>query len=221
MKKIMYEMGITYSEYLLGTYTENAIESLVLSHKESPPQNELERGERDAALDALRRIDALSIEGRYEKERAALNQKIMQNPEIVKSIQAMRKLQSHFSKPSVNILVEHTQNFLAGLRSPDQEQKKRFRRLADHLSLGDKTPGEIAPVLEILERAKGRKGRPSLPTPWTNEITHMDAMRLLVAGGMSIPQAAREQSKGEGRADAAERAKTLEKLYRKRIQIRE
>lgn len=179
-------------------------------------------------VEALKKIDRLKISGEYEifrdltiKAVRAANEKAERdfeaaNPGWRKQMEAMdRKLAQ-----SSGEIDRQLKNLFDGKKSPDPDQAKRFRSMYEAMGLATKTYAEVEDLLPALERAKKPKGRHQLPTPWTNEIEHLDAMRLLVADGARVSQAARERADGEGRADSDERAKTLARLYRQRADLR-
>ena len=171
--------------------------------------------------EALRLVDALKISGRYEVERSRLAQ-IIQKVEKETARETKERFKRHWQSTEVREFLSHYSNLLAGIRSPDPEQNARFRALMDELELWDKTPREVpVALLKALERAKLPKGRKSIPTPWANVTEHMDAMRLAVAGGDSIHEAARARAAMEQTAGEAERARTPAKLYRQMMALRE
>lgn len=155
---------------------------------------------------ALRMIDSLKIEGRYEAERARLSTHWQPVPMPSMSEERLRVL---------SVLG----NFTAGLRSPDPEQRARFQQLKE--MIGKKTPAETWPILACLEVAKRPKGRPGASPPWRNVASYLDAMRLSVAAGATIPQAARDAADSEGRPTRENRAGYFERLYRQRAALRE
>ncbi len=76
-------------------------------------------------------------------------------------------------------------NYMAGRKSPDPEQRKRFEALSpfvDHLSTH-----EGLPILEVLERAKLRKGRPSGISK--EDRARMGRIKALIRGGRKLSEA--------------------------------
>ncbi|WP_156127432.1 hypothetical protein [Paracoccus sanguinis] len=221
---LMFSERLSYADILV-TRDENDVEAEMLKALERADDTGLRY--LDDFKAALRKIDSLKIAGGYEEfvantraiydqERRRAEEKFLrENPHLA----AARPTSDDFRKSSV--LDDQLDNLFAGLKSPDPKQAARFRSVYDDLGLANKTYPEVKSLLAVLERAKRRGGRPSLPTPWTNEIEHMDAMRLLIASGLSIPEAARQRAHQEGRAGADERARTLEGLYRQRVRLRE
>lgn len=175
---------------------------------------------------ALRKIDELKITGEYEHFVAEVR---------LKRSEAEQRAREKFEADNPHLcglsslagidapseVDEQLDNLFAGLRSPDPAQAQRFKAFYDGHGVAFQTYPQIKFILSVLERAKRRQGRVRLPTPWTNELEHMDAMRLLVAEGMSVSEAARERAIQEGKAGADERSRTLAKLYRQRVRLRE
>lgn len=221
MKELMYVAGLAYSDVLLATRNESSIEAMVCDYLIRPPEFRIAAAELQTAVQVLQRIDQLEVERRYEAERAALRAKVVETDAVKEIDAAMNQLRGHLENRSVQKLLDDTQNFLAGLKSPDLAQRARFECAAEHGQLMEKTPGEIAPFLAIIERAKGRKGRPAVNPPWLHETTQMSEIRLKVSSGLSIPVAARETADREGRANASSRAKYFERLFRQKQSLRE
>lgn len=228
MDRMMYSQSVPYEDYLI-TLDEDKIEAHLLKMLSEADANEFTMREVAEYKSTLRKIDHLTISGEYKQYRAsaaeaiiAANAQEMEDYEIRNpGFRAyLEQVNAQLEKPGGEI-DRQLRNLFDGRNSPGPQQAARFRAMYDSLDLGSKTLHEVRHLLAVLEPAKRPKGRHSLPTPWANEIEHMGAIRLLVAGGLSVPQAARARANEEGRADAAERARTLEKLYRKRAQIRE
>lgn len=231
MAGMMYSATITYSDYLAAG-CENDIEASLLRLLEFDSDCRTTQDEIREYVEALKKIDHLKISGEYETFRdetikavRAANEKAERdfeaaNPGWRERMEAVdRKLAQ-----SGGEIDRQLRNLFDGLRSPDPDQKKRFIGVYDGMGLATKTYAEVEHmnVLPALERAKKPKGRHQLPTPWTNEIEHMDAMRLMVDRGVNIIDAAHERANEEGRpmANADERARTLAKLYRQRVKLR-
>ena len=226
MKRLMYSSDVTWEEYLLCC-DENDIEATLLNCLADQPQDDLSLREIAEHRLALQTIDRTKISGDYEQCRQAALVKVRAATE--QSMLAFEKANPGIGKrfeeweADADKLAEngrHLSNLFAGKKSPDPAQAARFHRIYDELDMGKKTYADVEAILPMLERAKVTKRKPSLPTPWTNEIHHMDAMRLLIAAGKTIAQAAKQRADEEGRAGAVERAKTLAKLYRKRVKLR-
>ena len=75
-------------------------------------------------------------------------------------------------------------NLLAGLSSPDEEQKRRFEAFADVVA--DYTFDHARPLLAVLEHGKRTAGRRT----GNDDSEALRKMKLAVSRGMSIPQAA-------------------------------
>ncbi|MFV0299899.1 MAG: hypothetical protein ACK5IP_03280 [Paracoccus sp. (in: a-proteobacteria)] len=219
----MYSKEVTWQQYLL-TWEESQIEEALLKDLGRDSQDEIVHRSVDQYKSALREIDRLKVSGEYDNVRNAALMAIRADKE--RQMDSDPKYRARVIKIDATLrqsdgeIDRQIRNLSDGLRSPDPAQAKRFKQMYDAMELGSKAYPEIRKLLPALERAKRRKGRAPLPTPWTNEIEHMDVMRLLVASGMTIPLAARERAISEGRADAGERAKTLAKLYRQRADLR-
>ncbi len=204
-----YSDKLTFLEYRIAACDEIDLEAIVWD--ERTPSNEWLRRYHEADRAALREIERLKLAGTYEIERARLAT-YLESPSPAHERLAQRIENDEF---------EPMRNFLVGLRSPDQEQSERFERLYCEAELADKAPSECWHILACLEKAKKPKGRPGVSPPWRNVVTALDAMRLLVASGATIPQAAREMAANEGRAAQGSRARYFEKLYRQREALRE
>lgn len=192
----------------LALWNEAEIEAQVLDLKMG---SDRDQENLTAFRQALRAIDALKISGRYDQE--------------------IGKLRLNLPKSDVRYYNDKAQDFaraygnlMAGLRSPDPAQRANFRKLMDELDLWEKVPGDVPKsLLPVLEAAKKPKGRKSAIVPWANEQQHMDLMRLAVAAGQSVLDAARACAADaiERNVDQTERAKTLAKLYRQKMALRE
>ncbi|MDA0924658.1 MAG: hypothetical protein O3A97_08680 [Proteobacteria bacterium] len=157
---------------------------------------------------ALQAIDGLKISGRYDQEIAKLRGNRTES-------------EARHHTGTARDFARAYANLMAGVRSPDPEQRARFKKLMDELSLWEKVPSDVPKsILAVLEAAKRPKGRKSLIVPWANEHQHMDAMRLAVAAGQSVLDAARARAALEQTAGQTERAKTLAKLYRQKMDLR-
>ncbi len=204
-----YNDRLTMSEYRIAACDEIALEAIVWDGR--APRDEWEARFLEADKAALREIDRLKIAGIYEAERARLAARLDPEPRVFAEIAA--RLEAGELEP--------LNNFLRGLRSPDPDQRARFERLYEQADLAGKSPRECWHILSCLEPAQKPRGRPPATPPWRNVAQQLDAMRLAVAGGASIPQAARDAAAGEGRAEEESRARYFEKLYRQRAALRE
>lgn len=193
-------------EYRLAMCDELVLERIII--EEGVPDDEFARRSLSQDKIALREIDRLKVEGSYETERARLCSLVGG---------------SAFRLPKLDErLMSATSNLLAGLRSPDPDQRERFRRFYEVMGIADKAPCECRELLMVLEPAQRppNVGRPTVCPPWANVVEHMDSMRFAVARGGSIPEAARRAAEIEGMPQRASRAKYFERLYRKRIAFR-
>lgn len=206
-------------EWALASYDETSLEEQLIGF--SKRDDEFYSEYRIAFKDALRAVDALKMSGKYPKERSRLK-KILEDAEEEVSHESRKAFDRRWKSPQMIEYLSHVSNLLAGTQSPDPEQRTRFLALMDELGLWNKTPREVpTALLRSLERAKRPKGRKSIPTPWANVTEHMDAMRVAVADGASIYEAARTRAALEKTAGEAERARTLAKLYRQKMALRE
>lgn len=204
-----YNDKLTFSEYRIAACDEIDLEFIVWDERD--PSDEWLRRYHEADRAALREIERLKLAGTYEIERARLAA-YLEPPNPVHERLAQRIENGEF---------EPMRNFSDGLRSPDIGQRERFERLYEEAELADKTPREFWHILLCLEKAKKPKGRPGVSPPWRNAVGAMDAMRFAVAGGATVPQAARDAAAKEGRVAQDNRAKYFEKLYRQRSALRE
>ncbi|WP_371054353.1 hypothetical protein [Rhodosalinus sp. K401] len=206
-----YNERMTMSEYRIAACDEIDLEAIVWKGRAARSSLLQFASCEEADKAALREIDRLKIAGIYEAERARLAARLDPQPGVFAEIAA--RLEAGELGP--------LNNFLRGLRSPDPDQRARFERLYEQAELAGKSPRECWRILSCLEPARKPPGRPSATPPWRNVVQHLDAMRLAVAGGASIPQAARDAAAGEGRAEEESRARYFEKLYRQRAALRE
>ena len=210
---------LTFVDWALASHDETSLEQQAIDTLKDETDWNLTY--RQLFKEALRLVDALKISGRYESEKSRLAQ-IVQEAQEDTARETKERFKRHWETPEMQEFLSHMSNLLAGIRSPDPEQRARFRDLMDQLELWNKTPREVpVALLRALERAKLPKGRKSIPTPWANVTEHMDAMRLAVASGDSIHEAARARAILEQTAGEAERARTLAKLYRQKMALRE
>ncbi|PIV79076.1 MAG: hypothetical protein COW54_05935 [Rhodobacteraceae bacterium CG17_big_fil_post_rev_8_21_14_2_50_63_15] len=201
-------MGMAYFDALIAGRDEIEIEES-LWRSRARKDDDLERYS-EVERAALREIERLKTEGTYKAERARLAAKLPpRSPELVK---LGERVQSGEFEP--------LQNFLAGLKSADPEQRARFQRLYEEGDFANKAPSETWHIISCLEPAKKAKGRPNAMPPWRHVVSYLDEMRLAVRAGASIPQAARDAAAMEGFAEQASRAKYFERLYRQRALLR-
>lgn len=204
----MYSRQLTWREMLIAAHDEIDLEESVLSYPfDADPWAAKYRAE---GVAALREIDQLKIDGEYETERSRLSAILADEPSWT----------SQVAEVAASLDLAPLNNFSMGLQSPDEDQRARFRAMADMPEIGEATPGEIWSILRCMEPAKMHKGRPTVSPPWRNVASHLDAMRLDVARGASIPFAARDAASREGGAGQHSRAKYFERLFRDRQKIR-
>lgn len=221
MGRMRYSAGVSFEDYLIFSHDELDIERELLEMMAAGAEaSPLVLAEYRAAL---RRVDQLKLAGSYEDARkeigasigdardAAVEGFIERNPAIAAYLAG---------DPWAVDNVNHVSNLFAGLRSPDPEQRVRFRKMYEEMKIAEKSPSDVKYLLPVLERAKRRKGRPSLRTPWENEQGNMERIRQLVASGKSVLSAAKEIAASAGVAGVEERAKTLAKLYRDKQAVR-
>lgn len=225
----MYSEGVTWEEYLL-THDENDIEAGLLKSLADDKQDDLFRREVEEDKTVLRKIDQLKISGQYESCRAAALKAVMaaderemkkfyqNNPGMRGRLDAVDEM---LRKPNGET-DRQCRNLFDGLKSPDRAQAERFKAMYESLGLATKTYADVEKLLPALERAKVTRRKPSLPTPWTNEIVAMDGMRRLLAvtDGLSIAEAARQVADQERRAGSPNRGKRLERLYSQKMALR-
>lgn len=210
---------LTFVEWALASYDETSLEKQAIDSLKKDDDWNLEY--RQLFKEALKAVDSLKISGAYQAERLRLANIIKEADKDI-ARESREKFNEWWHSAEMREFMSHVSNLLAGIRSPNLDQRARFRALMDELELWDKAPKEIpVSLLRTLERAKLSKGRKSIPTPWANETEHMDAMRLAVARGVEIIDAARVRAALEQTAGEDERAKTLAKLYRKKMALRE
>lgn len=211
--------GLTYIEFLIATRDEVDVEAELLSLIE----------EGDAGSDfltdtrnALHEIERLKLSGCYQAERERLARIYAEHDKAkIAEIRCRNPNVPDLDrfKPDP-VLRERFENLMKGLKSPDVKQRARFRQFRDATGLADRVPWETLPLIGALEKAKEKQGRPSSNPRWREIAWALDDMRLLVSRGLSIPQAAKEVAKKEGRSNKISRAEYFERSYRKREKLR-
>lgn len=211
---------MSYAEWLLASRDECEIEALLCDYRGCPPDDEVSIAEMGAANAAIRLVDELICKGEYFSTRDRLRSKIEAHETTKKALEKMISEQKILMADKD--LEEDLQNLFNGMkRSPDLEQRARFKEVCDYPGFRGKTPREIAPILAVMERAKGRKGRPKANPPWRYEQDNMSAMRSLIFSGVTISEAARKVASNEGRINTESRADYFERLYRQKLMLRE
>ena len=204
-----YNEQLSMAEYRIAACDEVDLEAIVWQERE--PECDTARRYHEADKAALREIERLKLSGAYEAERARLANYLEPPSPMIQRL--MQRIEAGDFEP--------LNNFMDGLKSPDPDQRARFQRLYEGAELGDKTPRELWHILECLESAKKEKeGRPKAIPPWRNVLHQMDAMRLVVANGSTIPEAARQVAQDEREQGVENRAKYFERLYRQRADLR-
>jgi len=206
-----YSPTLTWTEFRIAASDETDLEQIVWESSTDVDDGRKRYDEADVA--ALREIDRLKVAGEYAVERARLAA-LLEPPSP-----SMQRIAQRIETGEI----EPLRNFMDGLKSPDPVQRTRFERLYEKEGLAEKTPREFWHLLECLEPAKRkREGRPNIIPPWRGVASEMDAMRLLIARGASIPEAAREAARREGRQNVSpdNRSKYLENLYRQKMALR-
>lgn len=229
MKHLMYSEDVTWEEYLLGA-DENGIEAGLLGYSADDQQDNSYRRDIEARKAVLRKIDQLKVSGQYENCRAAAvkavlaaNERAMENfeksnPGICAQLAAIDRI----IQDSNGEIDRQLRNLFDGLKSPDSAQAERFKAMYEETDMAKKTYNEVRATLNTLERAKVRRRKPSLPTPWTNEIDAMEKMRLLLAANdeMTVAEAARQADNSDPRNQSLNRNKRLERLYSQKMALR-
>jgi len=218
-KQTVFGTPLPFVQWAVGVYDETSLEQQTIETYEDDSEWNLKY--RQLFKEALRLVDALKLSSKYEGERSRLI-KIIQDAESEDRKERKKAFRSHLQSEEMIKWRTDMSNLFAGLRSPDPEQKAGFHALMDELDLWQKSPREIPnALLRTLERAKLPKGRKSIATPWANVTDHMNAMRLAVASGVGVAEASRVQARLERMAGEEERARTLAKLYRQKMALRE
>lgn len=199
-------------EYYIADYDELDLEEELERCLARP---ETDEAEQRAMRGALREIDLLKASGEYEQRRRELWEKLELGAYGFRSGIKIPKPFFEFS--------EVWRNFKEGLESPDLEQRMRFERFnkATQLTSKARPPSEVHDLLVALEPAKKAKGRKQGVRPaWRKDASALDEMRLMHSQGLSVPEAAREVARKEGRAHEDSRAKRFENLFRQRQKLR-
>lgn len=172
---------------------------------------------------ALKAVNRLKISGQYCEERARLAVILKEDDAVMsEEFWARNPNSTHLrdAKPNPE-LVHLLGNLMDGLKSPNKAQQERFRAFYEAAGLADMTPRDSLALIGALEPAQKQKGRPSVSPPWRNIVSALDAMRLLVANGKTVANAARVVAAEEGRAGQDGRASYFAKNYIRREELRE
>jgi hypothetical protein len=137
MKKQGFAETLASKDYYVGCYDELEIEEGLYRLRKSGDRSGLESAEAEAMRAALREIDRLKISGDYEVERVLLRKRYESKPRLKDW-----KLDSAFSK--------YWENFRAGMKSPDLDQRARFLAFYDAAELGRMLPTEIVDLIAVL-----------------------------------------------------------------------
>lgn len=160
-------------------------------------------------------------EGTYHEERRRLHAevKIIHEESQKSSLEWLGRDPHRFDET----LLDEFDNFSRGLRSPDLEIRQIFQDAFDHFEMGKKSLVACRVIMRVARRVEEPKqrGRPPALPPWRNEVDALDAMRLHILNGTSIPRAAKMVADAEERANATSRADRFEKLYRDRMRLRD
>lgn len=208
----VFNTGLSLAEYRLVSSDELSLEDEFIGLREIVNDNWAKRHAEEIRL-VLIQIDDLKINGTYDTEVVRLWGLIPPHHKFKNQIKQTK------SKEFRSFVLD-SKNFSKGLISPNLEQRKRFRDFYEIEGIGDRLPKDCTHIFAVMERAEGAKGRPAISPPWRNISTSLDAVRLLDAGGMTIPEASRAVAKGEGGATIESRAHRYEGLYRQRMKLR-
>ncbi|GGB63461.1 hypothetical protein GCM10011316_39150 [Roseibium aquae] len=202
---------LTWMEYRIATLDEIDLEEILWSQEQHALDDDLTRRVLAADRAALREIERLKLCGEYDAKRSRLAKCI--DPDPPEITERFRRIKNGELQP--------VENFLAGLRSADPQQRSQFKQLYEKGGFANKHYREISHILTCLKSAHKPKGRPGATPPWRNVVDALDEMRVAVADGLSIPQAARAAAENEALAGTDNRARYFERLFRQRAKLRE
>ncbi len=191
-------------------------------HKMREKTDELSLKIRGHYKEALRKVDELKISGVYLDER----ERLMMLHEAEDALH-MKKFKADYpdfeemlnTKPK-RAHLDAIQNFLDGLDSPDAQQAAKFEAIFEKVK--DKYFSEVMAFLMPLEKAKRAKGRQGLSPPWREVAPQLEEMRMAIAGGTKLRDAARQVLASTKTSAVPEnRIQYLERLYRQKVALRE
>lgn len=223
--RLMWSARMSYEDWLIGTFDEidiearaHDIQSFSIKNPSYLTNNNTILKEFREHIFALRRIDELHIDGKFADERSRLSDILSEESRLFPN-------KIDISDEDMEKIRENGKNFeniYMGLRSICLDQRARFQKFYEEQRLDEKSVPETAALIAVIERAKLPKGRPRLSPPWREVVNHLDRMRELCVRGSSIPQAAMDVARAEGKASGQEnRAKLFERRYRERVKLRE
>lgn len=161
---------------------------------------------------ALREIDGLKVNGQYERTRTRYWEDL--------DLDRYHLGEGLVFSPGQREFLQRWHNLREGMSSPDPAQAQSFQKFFEVAKIRERPLQQVNDLIAVLEPAKKKRGRKKESPAWRNEVVALDTMRVLCAGGLSIPQAAQQVALEEGRAEAESRAKYFERLYRDRLKLR-
>lgn len=161
---------------------------------------------------ALREIDGLKVNGQYERTRTRYWEDL--------DLDSYHLGEGLVFSPGQREFLQRWRNLREGMSSPDPAQAQSFQKFFEVAKIREIPLQQVNDLIAVLESAKKKRGRKKESPAWRNEVVALDIMRVLCAGGLSIPQAAQQVALEEGRAEAESRAKYFERLYRDRLKLR-
>jgi len=176
---------------------------------------------------ALRMIDLWAVEGTLQERvgeiREVYNSFQPQFTEpFFEDVEAKEQADALLESPAFRNRIGEWHNLMAGVDSPDPEQRQMFE---DAFSKLEKMGlAEAEPILRLLLRAKkhGGNGRPPARPPWRNVHRSMELMRELMADGVSkkvVAERAARKSPGTGTMN--NRIRYFVELFEKKQSLRE
>lgn len=137
---------------------------------------------------ALREIDELKASGRYERTRARYWGNL--------DLDRCHLGEGLVFSPGQREFLQRWRNLREGMNSPDPAQAQSFQKFFEVGKIRERPLQQVNDLIAVLEPAKKKRGRKKESPAWRNEVVALDTMRVLCAGGLSIPPGRAESGIG-------------------------
>ncbi|WP_034998469.1 hypothetical protein [Beijerinckia mobilis] len=202
----MVKQEFSYVDFIIHTHSEEQLERIIKTRCAN------HRGD-EVFLHALKKIDQLQIEGKYKEYLELLNIAFKEEDEFL-----ARKVDE-----TNKIINEHymyeISNFNNGLRSKDEEQRKRFEEVYDKENFATRPHTDVLHILRIAERVKiSKKKGPKIGLQKSKKDDYIKSfilMKRLCAEGKTPRAAAMEITGNENKASY------LSKKFQDKMKLRE
>jgi len=211
---------LTWAQYLVAQFDEIDLEARLYQmvyHRRDMPMDDVQTKEVDAHRAALRKIERSKSTGAYEVLRADLQRIAMEDhmaqPPATDDLYTLELLRRS----------DDLGNFRRGLESKDPDERRLFESFKKKHRLAQKSVSEIAEELAFARRVAHppkRRGPARKIPPWKDVVAELDAMRIAVSNGTSVPEAARKVADSSSQPKVENRWKTLEDHFRVRADFR-